>query len=153
MDDKSMEKQSVGGIYDNLCHNESDGFNTQPEERNEAYWLDIISSIKKIHQEELSHTIIQFNERLASTLKTGETEYEHKLESKLKLQAEIHANIVACIEDELETERSNHTLTKQEHVETQQRSDAIITELHSRLSLFEQIEATNALANHITEMC
>ena len=87
-----------------------------------SHWIEMIAKIEKRHKTELAEVIAQFQ------LKG--IEYQSKLDTQISISTLTNT----CIQDELETERENHTATKQ------------------KLSLFQGIESARALADHITEM-
>lgn len=174
MDNDELQKESVNGVCESYGSIGSVEVFTQPVETNVAYW---ISQLKEEHKKAFDQAEARFSEERASGIEYTRKECEHKLKMKLEAQESIHESVVVCIQDELDSERanhaltiqaynenqkratdeldserSNHALTIQAYHENQERASAMISELQSRLSLFDQIDAAKSLANHTSEM-
>jgi hypothetical protein len=134
------------------------------EDDRESYWKNAIVSLKKKHTGEITNLITNFNATTASA------SIEHA--KKLEAQKAIDALTNACIQDELDAERAEHEVTQrtlkeksvddgtliltQHQLKTEEAAHAATKlELHAvktELSIFNGIDSTKALADHITGM-
>ena len=140
MDDEIL-KESVNGVCESYGSIGSDEVYTQPVGDDVSYWTNLISYLKEEHKEELHRVKALHEETIAHTIISSRTDYEKELKMRLAAQESIHESVITFIQDELDSERGNHALIIQAHHESQERLNATVGELQSRLSLFEQIDA------------